>query len=377
MATRDGQILIIGGGVIGLSIAREIAKRNIAEVTVFDRGRIGREASFAAAGMLTPNVECQTDDDFYRACRDSNQMFDSLALELQAETGIDICLDRNGTLAVATSIADAERARKFVERQIRFGVSVKVLSAEDAARIEPLLSGSVVAAAYYPEDGQVDNRKLLAALLNSARKYGVRILENTEITGLLKENNKISGVKTRSKTFPADAVVVAAGVWTDTLLPTIDVAPIGIQPVRGQIFAYSRVSPMPKHVVVGERCYAVPRSDGRLLIGATSEDAGFCKQVLPENLEALRLAAVEIFPWLKRFKVGEAVAGLRPYCLGGRPVIGENPAVKGLFVATGHYRNGILLSPLTAKILASELADGSNESGRNPFRPSLTTIASA
>lgn len=369
--------MIIGGGVIGLSAAREIAKRKIAEVTVLERGRIGREASFAAAGMLTPNVECQTDDDFYRACRDSNQMFDSLALELQDETGIDICLDRNGTLAVATSDADAERARKLVERQIRIGVSVKPLSAEDVASIEPLLSGSIVGAAYYPEDGHVDNRKLVAALLNSARKYGVKILENTEISGLLRDNNRISGVKTPSKTFRADAVVVAAGVWTDTLLSTIDLDPIGLRPVRGQIFAYSRVGPMPKHVVVGERCYAVPRSDGRLLIGATSENAGFCKQVVPENLEELRLAALEIFPWLKRFTVGEAVAGLRPYCLGGRPVIGENPAVKGLFVATGHYRNGILLAPLTARILASEMAGGSNESGRNPFRPSLRTIATA
>jgi len=374
---KSGKILIIGAGVIGLATAREIAKRKIAEVTVVERGQIGREASFAAAGMLTPNLECSAEDEFYLACRDSNRMFDSLSVELLDETGVDIDLARTGALAVATNTAEAEQAIKTVEGQIRIGVQVTFLSTKDARRFEPSLSDSIVGAAFYPEDGQVDNRRLIAALFKSAKKYGVKIREKTEIASLIVEKKKIRGARARSETIMADAVVVAAGAWTDRLLATINIAPLGLRPIRGQILAYLDCRVLPKHVVVGRRCYAVPRVDGRLLIGATSEDAGFCKQVLPESLNELRIAALEIFPWLERFNLCEAVAGLRPYCAGGNPVIGEIPSVKGLFVATGHYRNGILLSPLTAAILASEIADSSFESGRNPFRPSLTTLASA
>ena len=377
MSIKEGKIVIIGGGVIGLAIARAIAKRKICRVVLIERGRLCNEASFAAAGMLTPNVECEEYDDFYLACRESNRMFPSLAAELLNETGMDIELRRDGAIAVAKSAQEAEQASEKIARQIRLGIPVEIISAEQAAKLEPAISPTIAGAAFYPEDGQVDNRKLSKALALSARLHGVEVIENTQVTGLLENGGRVTGIRAGEMLIEADRVVVAAGAWTDYLLTTLNLPLLGIKPIRGQIMAYFKTALQPKRIVINSRFYAVPRNDGRLIIGATSEDVGFCKQVLPDSIEILRRSALEIFPWLNKLTVGEAVAGLRPFCSDSRPLIGEIPSAPGLLVATGHYRNGILLSPWTAEIVANEIFNDSHQTIANPFRPKAITSASA
>lgn len=375
MGAKYEKVLIIGGGVIGLATARAIARKGDCKVTLVERGFLAREASFAAAGMLSPDVDCDELDDFYLACRESNRMFDALAEELLDETGIDICLQRDGALAIAANDEDARPIIEKAKRQVLLGVTAEVISPRDACKLEPALSPTISAAAFYPEDGQVDNREFASALIRSALNFGVEIRENTAVTSVETKGGRVSGVRAGGRVIDADAVIVAAGPWSDFLLKSANVSGFGVRPIRGQIMTCFASERRLRRIVVGRRFYAVPRVDGRLLIGATSEDVGFCKQVLPESIENMRQAAIETLPWLKNVELREAIAGLRPLADRSRPVIGEIPSVKDLFVATGHYRNGILLAPWTAETLANSILDLGHPTHGNPFEPAM--IASA
>jgi glycine oxidase len=331
----SSDFLIIGGGVIGLSIARELHKRGAGSIAIVDRGRIGGEASWAAAGMLAPNAEGHADDELFRLCTASNQLYPSFATELLDETGIDIELDRTGTLVLAFSDQEAaEHATKY-EWQRTAGISAEKLTADEIRKLEPNISPDVHSGFRYHNDWQVENRKLVAALRRYCAISGIELIENTEITSL-----------------PDDrTVIVTTGAWTNDLLPKPDV-----KPIRGQMISLAgRDSRILRHVIYSPRGYVVPRIDGRILVGATVEDVGFAKEVTPEAIASLKTAAVEIAPLLGHLDVAESWAGLRPFIAGELPAIGRVPVLENVFVATGHYRNGILLAPITAKMIADEI----------------------
>ncbi|HMJ07589.1 MAG TPA: glycine oxidase ThiO, partial [Pyrinomonadaceae bacterium] len=346
-------VLVVGAGVIGLSIARELHKRGVSRIAVVDRGEAGKEASFAAAGMLSPHAEADREDEFYRFCAESFGLYDTFAAELFDETGIDIELDRKGALYISfDDQRSAEIDRRF-EWQARAATGVCRLSRAEILALEPCVSPAVMDGLFFPNDWQVENRKLLAALRRYADLNGISIIENCRIDRLMVTNGRVSGAVAGDGNMTAEHTVLATGAWTSLIEIGERPFPVRVEPVKGQMICFAARPGMLKKVIFGPNGYLVPRKDGRILAGATVEHAGFDKEVNAETIASLHSAALEIAPALRNFKIVDSWAGLRPMVSDGLPVIGDVSGITGLHVATAHFRNGILLAPLTAAIVAS------------------------
>ena len=352
------EVLIVGGGVIGLSIARELHTRGVRSISVVDRGRLGREASWAAAGMLAPNVEVDSDDLFHRLCAESHDLYPEFCRGLLEETGIDPELDTSGTLFVAFTDADVEELDQRYRRLDKKTSAVERLSASSISELEPFVSDKVREGLLFPNDWQVENRKLLSALQRSAELNGIRLVENAEVIELLTDGSRVTGARTSNQDLPASAVVLATGAWTSFIKLGDTSVPVEVKPIRGQMLCFDATRRRLSRVIFSQRGYVTPRTDGRVLVGATVEDAGFDKAVTEGATEMLVAAGLEIAPGLEEFPIKETWTGLRPFAADGLPVMGEIPGSENLFVATAHYRNGILLAPKTAEIMADRIADG-------------------
>ena len=361
-------VLIIGGGIIGLSIARELHKKGVKKITILERGEVGKEASFAAAGMLAPNAETEKEDEFFHFCSQSNGLYANFADELFDETGVDIELDRQGTLYLALTQNDSAEITKRFERQKKAGLAVAHLSAREIRQIEPFISPDVREGLFFPNDWQVENRRLLYALQKYAELNNLEIRSNTEIKNLLIEGEKVVGAEDETKKFLAEKTVIAAGAWT-SLIKTSGLTLPKIKPIRGQMISFQTAKRLFEKVIYSARGYLVPRRNGRILIGATVEDVGFDKSVTPSGVELLREIALEIAPSLANLEISEKWAGLRPSALDVLPILGSFPHVENFFLATAHYRNGILLAPLTAKIMADKIAENLDSEYLKIFSP--------
>lgn len=350
------EILIIGGGIIGLTIARELHKKGFKNITILERGKIGREASFAAAGMLAPNAETEKFDDFYQFCVESNKLYPQFSAEIFDETAVDIELDGNGTLYAAFNEFDLSSLRQRFERLKKAGFEIEKLSAIETHKLEPFISPDVLESLYFPNDWQVENRKLLYALEKYCRLNAIEIRDETEVKKLLKQGGKVIGVETEKEKFYAEVVILTAGAWS-SLIEFENFKIPAIKPIRGQMIAFQTAKRLFQKVIYSPRGYLVPRADGRILIGATVEDVGFDKSLTDNGISFLREAAFEIAPSLANLEIYEKWAGLRPFYADGLPILGEFPEIENLFIATAHYRNGILLAPMTAKILAEKIAE--------------------
>jgi glycine oxidase len=364
-------VLIVGAGVVGLSLARALHKKGAGKITILERGIVGREASFAAAGMLAPHAETEKPDDFFHFCAESNKLYPNFAAQIFDETGVDIELDRSGTLYLAFTERDAEEIGKRYEWQKKAGLEVERLTAQEARKAEPFASPDVREALFFPNDWQVENRKLLAALQKYVEANQIEVVLDTEVSNLLIEKGKVIGAETATNKFLAESVVLATGAWTSFIkaggknafaLPAI-------KPIRGQMICFQTAKRLFERVIYSPRGYIVPRIDGRILVGATVEDAGFDKSVTPSGLDFLFDMAAEIAPALINLQPSETWAGLRPFAVDGLPILGELSDVKNLFVASGHYRNGILLAPLTAEILADKIVGKSQSKYLEVFSP--------
>ncbi len=371
----NSHILIIGGGVIGLSIARELHKKGVSQITIIERREIGKEASYAAAGMLAPHAETDKIDDFYFFCDESNKLYPNFAAELFDETDVDIELDKNGTLYLAFTEKDVIEIRRRFEWQKSAGLAVEHLTARETRQIEPFVSPDVLESLFFPNDWQVENRKLLHALQKYCELYDIEIRENTEIKNLLIENGKIVGVETATEKFYAEKTVLATGAWT-SLIKAGSFALPKIKPIRGQMISFQTAKRIFGKVIYSPRGYLVPRQDGRILAGATVEDAGFDKSVSVAGIELLRDHTLEIAPTLENLEISEKWAGLRPFAPDGLPVLGGFAEIENLFIATAHYRNGILLAPLTAKILADKIAENLDSKYLEIFNPQRFRVTS-
>lgn len=374
-AEASADAVVIGGGVIGLSVAREIARAG-ARVALVESGDTGAEASRAAGGMLAPQSEADRDDDFFRLQCASRALYPSFAAELREETGWDVELDMTGTLYLAFTEEDERELERRYLWQRSAGLSVERLTHDEIEALEPSVSKSARLALRFPNDWQVENRRLLAALRESAEIfYGVRVLSDTKASCVRvnERARRIEGVETSRGFVSAGAVVLAAGAWSSQ----IEVRGEGdgaslvehprVEPVRGQMLSFARETPhappLLRHVAYSPRGYVVPRRDARMLAGSTTEEAGFEKRVTAEGLHAILSNALEIAPALGSFRFSEAWSGLRPRVEDSLPVIGESEEMERLFYATGHYRNGILLAPLTARLISRMFVGVSQEEG--------------
>lgn len=348
-------LIIVGGGVIGLTIARALALRGL-EVSLIERGDLGAEASFAAGGILGPQAEADCADDFFELACQSRDLYPALANTLLDEVGVDIELDTSGTLYLALTETDEVEVARRYDWQARAGLPVSLLSAYEARQLEPLVTEHVRSALLFPQDIQVDNRRLLTALIAANQRLGVQLATETTVESLQIVNGRVSGVVTSQGSISAPRVVLAAGAWSSLvssrqseLLPHVR-----IEPVRGQMVCLQTTPRAAQRILYSPRGYLVPRRDGRVIAGSTTEYAGYTKQVTAGGITEILNHAIEIAPGLSAAPINDAWSGLRPRSEDKLPVLGPCE-VDGLFYATGHYRNGILLAPITGQLLADAI----------------------
>jgi glycine oxidase len=353
---KTAEVAIIGGGVIGLAVARALAQRGMRDVLVLERSSLGAEASSAAAGMLAPQAEADCGDDFFRLCCQSRDLYPAFAQSLNEETGINIELETSGTLYLAFTEEDESELERRYEWQARAGLEVEKLSADTAKLLEPSISGSVRAALRFPRDTQVENRRLISALAAANEALGVRVLTGVSVDSLDIKRKGVSGIQTSRGFIACEKVVIASGAWTTQILNEALPDP-RVEPVRGQMVSFDATPQIARHVIYSPRGYVVPRRDGRLLAGSTTEHAGFDKRVTAAGVQSIVTSALEISPSIAALPLTSSWAGLRPRAADGLPVLGPCAEIAAVFYATGHYRNGILLTPVTAELLARAIVD--------------------
>ena len=325
-------VIVIGGGIIGLSLAIELRKGG-AQVLVVERGEPGREASHAAGGML---VDCslETPSALHSLATASARMYPEFVHELQDESGTHVDLRDQGTLLFAGPEHDSQAA-----------FARAIVSPEELSKLEPALTGAGLPALFLKERS-VDPRALTSAALKAAKHRGIDISSGTAVTEVLSSDGRVSGVRTDKSTYSAPAVVNCAGAWAGQIPPH----QFPTRPRKGQMLDVVG-GPVLSHVIRAPEVYLIPRSDGRIIIGATVEDAGFDKRTDSETIRRLQQAAIRLVPALAHARIHEAWAGLRPGTPDDLPILGATKT-PGYFVATGHFRDGILLAPVTARVMA-------------------------
>jgi glycine oxidase len=367
-STEKPTVLIIGAGVVGLGIGWRLAQRGAA-VTLFDRAEAGSGASHAAAGMLAVCAEAEPGEEHLIALgRLSQALWPDFAAEVEELSGRSIDLRREGTLVVALTADDQARIQHHLEFQRSLGLPVEWISAREARRREPHLA-SIAGAVWSPEDGQVDNRKLVAALKVACVRAGADIHEHQEVRRILTVGERAAGVELADRSqHHADIVVLAAGAWSRSIegLPPPLRPPV--RPVKGQMIALQMdpAAPLLRHVIRAPNVYLVPRLDGRLVLGATVEEKGFDPALTAGGILALLEPAWRTVPAIEELTIAEMWVGHRPGSRDDAPILGYGP-VEGLVYATGHHRNGILLAPVTAEAVDVLVRGGKLDPAVVPF----------
>lgn len=336
---RVWDVIIVGGGIIGLSLARELQKRGL-RVLVVERGEPGREASYAAGGMLADSGD-ENPPLLQPLMTASARMYPEFVHELEDESGLKADLREQGTILLRSPAEASSNS------------STHTLSNADLRKMDRNLQTDGYPALRLSERS-VDPRALTQAALKACRHRGVDISSGDAVVSISVSNDRVTGVTTTKTEFPSEIVINCAGAWSSQLGP----GHLPTRPFKGQMLCVA----MPErdflcHVVRSPDVYLIPRSDGRMLIGATIEDAGYDKRVDPETIQRLRQAALKLMPALSQARILEDWAGLRPGTPDGLPILGATP-VRGYYVATGHFRDGILLAPATAEVMSDVITSG-------------------
>ncbi len=343
-------VIVIGAGIIGLSLSLEL-KRKGASVLVVERGQPGREASHAAGGML---VDCplETPAALQPLATASARLYPEFASELEIESGMKVDLRDQGTIlfpSPAHLSSSASQAWRLPA---------------PLSELEPALA-DFTHSALYLQERSVDPRALTAAALQAAKRRGVDISSGDEVTAVQLSRGQAAGVTTTKTSFHAPKVVNCAGAWSGQIAPH----PFPTRPVKGQMLCLaSPVRSLLKHVIRTPEVYLIPRSDGRILAGATVEEAGFDKRTDVTTIQRLHHAAIALIPELRHAKILEDWAGLRPGTPDALPILGPT-ATLGYYVATGHFRDGILLAPITAQVMAEVILGTNCNYDLTPFPP--------
>jgi glycine oxidase len=390
-------VIVIGGGVIGLSAALELAGQGAA-VTVLDQADFGREASWAGAGILPPgNLDAATTPEG-RLRALSHSLWPDWAESLAAETGIETGYARCGGLELRTGGATpAEGGLDDLSSEIDWwrgqGVRVEPLDADSLREFEPLVSRETVSGYRLPDLGQVRNPRLIKALVAACAAHGVRLRAGSPVIGFEEEpgdtaehgpaesaddkTRRIDAVRTHSGRIEAGRYLVAGGAWSRGLMASLGVD-VAIHPVRGQMVLVSQTSKLVSHVLQSGPRYIVPRDDGRILIGSTEEHTGFVKANTASAVSELLAFGAILVPALAQARFERAWSGLRPGSGDGLPYLGRVAGFDNLFVAAGHFRNGLQMSPGTARLARQMLLDQETDIALEPFqsdRPQGAAIA--
>ena len=372
-------VAIVGAGVIGLAIAWRLAARG-AQVAVFDKGAAGSGASHAAAGMLAACVEAEPGEEALVALgRESQARWPAFAAELEQVSGIDVGLRPEGTLVVALTADDQARLLHQLVFQQKLGLPLQWISAAETRRREPHLAGKLAGAVLSLEDTQVDNRKLASALRVAAEAAGASISEQRAVAAVSSHAGQVDGiVLADGSNVAADVVVLAAGAWSRSIAGVAPELRPPVRPIKGQMLSLRMdpVAPLLTHVVWAPGAYLVPRRDGRLLVGATVEEKGYDTSLTAGGILTLLEAAWRVVPAVEELPIDEMWVGHRPGSRDDAPILGPGP-IDGLVYATGHYRNGILLTPITAEVIARLVLDGVADAAIRPFGNERFTLTRA
>lgn len=365
---RHYDVVVIGAGIIGSSIAFRLAQKKLS-VALLDQHQPGHEASWAAAGMLSPAPESPADIPLVPFGRASLDLYPSFLAEVEEVSGQRAHWRRHGTIELLFSPHAERELSTLVALHRGLGLPTEPLPLDEVQKLAPAASCEAGAAALLPYESAVDNRALTAAVLAAAVTAGATLHANTGVTRLLRNGGRCAGVAAAGKTYKARDVVLAAGAFSGKIAGLEP--PVVTRPIRGQMVALRSNSARLKHVLRSERGYLVPRddADAQLLVaGSTIEDAGFEKRVTPQGLEQILSAIQELAPVLAGAEIVETWSGLRPDTPDHLPLLG--PAeLEHLTVATGHYRNGILLAPITARLVCEWITEGRVSMEWDPFDP--------
>ena len=369
MITYD--VAIAGGGIIGCTIAFELAGAGL-RVIVLDRQEPGREASWAAAGMLSPGPDSPTALPLVPLAKESHRRYPAFVAQVENASLQSVAHARNGTLELFAG-ADADAARDAMLAQYAsLAIPCEGITVSDARDREPALGPQITAAAWLPDEATIEPRALISAVIAACKRRGVQFRSGQAVTEILSDaaTGTATGVHAGNEKIHAAHIVVAAGSFCASIS---DTAPT--HPVKGQILALRHPKLRLARVLRSEKAYLVPRLDGRLIAGSTLENVGFDKQVTSEGMHKILEGVREMVPALTDADIVETWAGLRPGTPDGLPILGET-ATKNLIVATGHYRNGILLAPATAAIVRDIVVAGKTSFDISAYSPLRFSSAS-
>ncbi|HEY2820359.1 MAG TPA: glycine oxidase ThiO [Candidatus Acidoferrum sp.] len=348
-------VAIAGAGLIGSSIALELAQAGL-KVGVFDRGEPGREASWASAGILSPAPESPAMISMVPLAKASMDLYPALVANVEEISGEKVGFRPKGTIDVFFSNDAISDLSTLIALHHGMGLKAEPLRPEDARELEPSLSPELEAAALRPEEASIDNRAFTHAMLSAAKKSGVEVFAGTRVTGIVTEGGRCTGLKLEDETVSSKWTVIAAGSFSAEIEGVKEFAPV--RPAKGQMVSLRADGLEIERVIWGEKIYIVPRNDGRILAGATVEYVGFDKQVTAGGVEKILSAAIEVIPEFADARIEETWAGLRPDSPDHLPILGPTD-IDGLVIATGHFRSGVLLTPITARLVRQWITERS------------------
>jgi glycine oxidase len=345
--------IVAGAGLIGGSIALELARAGM-RVAVFDRHEPGREASWAAAGILSPAPESPSQIPMVPLGRASLDLYPEFVETVEGLSGIGAGYRSSGTLEALFSSDAARELSTLVALHRGLSLACEPLRVAEALELEPALNANVAATALRPEEAAVDSRELTCAVLEAARRSGAEICARKNVEGVWREGNRCAGVLAADERIAAGNVIIAAGCFSAGIEGVTAYAPV--RPARGQIVVLRPARVKIRRVLWSERVYLVPRNDGRILAGSTVEYVGFEKGLTAGGVQGILDAAIEVVPELKDATIVDTWSGLRPDTPDHLPILGPTE-IEGLTIATGHFRSGILLAPVTAKLVREWLTE--------------------
>ncbi|MBA4493202.1 glycine oxidase ThiO [Paenactinomyces guangxiensis] len=362
----DKDVLIIGGGVIGCSIAYYLAKAGVKSI-VLERDRIGAHASSAAAGMLGAQSEMAEPGPLTELCLSSRLMFPRLQEELREVTGLDIELNRAGLLKVAVDEQEAEHLQMRGNWQKSSGQTSYWLSREECLRLEPHLFAQAAGALYLPEDHQVSAPRLTRAFALAAKKLGATLIEGCQVVDVKQRNGRISEVVTTQGKWSPEYVVLAAGAWSQWIAQWMQLE-LPVFPIKGESLSILLQQPLIGRTIFTSSVYLVPKADGQVIVGATEKPHQMGPGVDAKAVQTLLEAAIRTVPGLAEGRINRIWSSVRPGSQDGNPYLGRCSAISNLLVASGHQRNGILLSPITGSLIC-RLVLGEEPAVLQPFQP--------
>lgn len=360
-------VIIIGAGVMGCACGHRLLEAGF-KVTLLEKSLPGAESSAAAAGILGAQSEVSETGPFLELSLASRDRFREYSEELEALSGISIDYEDSGVLEVAMDPAEGRLAIGRAEWMLERGLRVEILDRQQARELEPALSDNIIGANYYPDDHQIDPPRLSRALAAGVARLGGVFRSGVRVSGLVVESGQVVGVESETGPIACDRVVIAGGAWSSNLAGLQGVR-TKIKPMAGQIVQLETRPPLFRHVVYGFKGYIVPRADGRVLIGSTLEDRGFDKAVTMAGINRVTGMALEMVPGLGEGRLTDTWSGLRPAPEDGKPLLGAASSIAGLYFATGHYRNGILLTPITAEVICDLMLNRTPKVDITSFQP--------